>query len=287
MAQIFVSHSSADNELAAKVKDSLADLGYESVFLDFDPTGGLVPGQAWRDQLFTNLDALRRGRLHHHAEVERQPVVPLRAGADPLAAQAGAGAPRRRLRAAPLHRGPAGPPRHVERDRPRSGPGGAHRARARPGGALGPGPVAVPGAGRIRESNAAAFFGRDARSSSSASWSTRGAAAAREQSCPWSDRRGAGSRRWSGPGWCPRCGGRRTGWSPPADTLRMAPAAGRSPWPSPRSSAAPTSSRTDGRSCSPGPAGSPSTCRSCGRPGRLGGDQAWSSWSTRSRSWSP
>ncbi len=35
----------------------LATLGYESVFLDFDPTGGLVPGQAWRDQLFTNLDA--------------------------------------------------------------------------------------------------------------------------------------------------------------------------------------------------------------------------------------
>ena len=57
MAQLFVSHSSADNELAAKVKDSLADLGYESVFLDFDPTGGLVPGQAWRDQLFTNLEA--------------------------------------------------------------------------------------------------------------------------------------------------------------------------------------------------------------------------------------
>lgn len=56
MAQLFVSHSSADNALAAKVKDSLADLGYGSVFLDFDPTGGLVPGQAWRDQLFTNLD---------------------------------------------------------------------------------------------------------------------------------------------------------------------------------------------------------------------------------------
>ena len=57
MAQLFVSHSSADNALAAQVKDCLADLGYESVFLDFDPTGGLVPGQAWRDQLFTNLDA--------------------------------------------------------------------------------------------------------------------------------------------------------------------------------------------------------------------------------------
>ena len=39
MAQLFVSHSSADNALAAKVKDSLASLGYGSVFLDFDPTG--------------------------------------------------------------------------------------------------------------------------------------------------------------------------------------------------------------------------------------------------------
>lgn len=57
MAQLFVSHSSADNELAAQVKDCLADLGWESVFLDFDPTGGLVPGKAWRDQLFENLDA--------------------------------------------------------------------------------------------------------------------------------------------------------------------------------------------------------------------------------------
>jgi hypothetical protein len=57
VAQLFVSHSSTDNALAAQVKDCLADLGYESVFLDFDPTGGLVPGQAWRDQLFTNLDA--------------------------------------------------------------------------------------------------------------------------------------------------------------------------------------------------------------------------------------
>jgi WD40 repeat protein len=57
VAQLFVSHSSGDNELAAQVKGCLADLGYESVFLDFDPTGGLVPGQAWRDQLFENLDA--------------------------------------------------------------------------------------------------------------------------------------------------------------------------------------------------------------------------------------
>jgi WD40 repeat protein len=57
VAQLFVSHSSADNELATQMKGCLADLGYESVFLDFDPSGGLVPGQAWRDQLFENLDA--------------------------------------------------------------------------------------------------------------------------------------------------------------------------------------------------------------------------------------
>jgi hypothetical protein len=56
VAQLFLSHSSVDSALAAKVKDCLADLGYASVFLDFDPTGGLVPGQAWRDQLFSNLD---------------------------------------------------------------------------------------------------------------------------------------------------------------------------------------------------------------------------------------
>ena len=34
MAQLFVSHSSADNELAAKVKGCLGDLGYESVFVE-------------------------------------------------------------------------------------------------------------------------------------------------------------------------------------------------------------------------------------------------------------
>lgn len=56
MAQIFVSHSSADNPLALRVRECLGDLGYDSVFLDVSPTDGLVPGAAWRDQLFTNLD---------------------------------------------------------------------------------------------------------------------------------------------------------------------------------------------------------------------------------------
>ena len=150
MAQLFVSHSSADNELAAKVKDSLADLGYESVFLDFDPTGGLVPGPGLARPAVHEPRRLRRGRLHHDAEVERQPVVPLRAGADPLAAQADPRAAGRRLRPAPAHRGPAGAEGHVRRHRPRAGPLGAHRARPRPGGALGRVPVAVPRAARLR-----------------------------------------------------------------------------------------------------------------------------------------
>jgi hypothetical protein len=56
VAQIFVSHSSADNSLAVRVRECLGELGYDSVFLDVSPTEGLVPGAAWRDQLFTNLD---------------------------------------------------------------------------------------------------------------------------------------------------------------------------------------------------------------------------------------
>lgn len=61
VAQLFVSHSSADNAFAQKLLDALGTLGYESVFLDFDPESGLVPGKAWRDQLFTNVDTSRDG----------------------------------------------------------------------------------------------------------------------------------------------------------------------------------------------------------------------------------
>ena len=57
MAQLFVSHSSADNAFAQKLLEALEALGYESVFLDVDPEAGLVPGKAWREQLFTNIDA--------------------------------------------------------------------------------------------------------------------------------------------------------------------------------------------------------------------------------------
>ena len=56
VAQLFISHSSKDSALAVTVHERLADLGYESVFLDVSAEGGLVAGTAWRDQLFTNLD---------------------------------------------------------------------------------------------------------------------------------------------------------------------------------------------------------------------------------------
>ena len=56
MAQLFVSHSSADNDVARSLGDCLTALSYESMFIDFDERVGLVPGKAWREQLFTNLD---------------------------------------------------------------------------------------------------------------------------------------------------------------------------------------------------------------------------------------
>ena len=57
MAQLFVSHSSVDNDLALQLREYLGALGYESVFLDLDAQDGLVPGRAWRELLLANLDA--------------------------------------------------------------------------------------------------------------------------------------------------------------------------------------------------------------------------------------
>ena len=51
MGQIFISHSSRDNADAVAMRDWLAMQGWEEVFLDFDPSGGLAPGQRWRDEL--------------------------------------------------------------------------------------------------------------------------------------------------------------------------------------------------------------------------------------------
>ncbi len=205
--QLFVSHSSADNVLAAKVKDSLADLGYESVFLDFDPTGGLVPGQAWRDQLFTNLDACdavvfittpkSNASQWCHSELAltrwlRKPILALLVdGCDPH----------------PLTADLQGLKVTSDAIDPERVRVGADGARSRPGGALGRVPLAVsracaPSTSRTPRCSSAAT----ARSTSSDSSSTHRAAAARARSSRCSARPAAASPRWSGPAWCRRCG---------------------------------------------------------------------------------
>ena len=46
MARIFISHSSRDDEAAARMKVWLASQGFETAFLDFDP-----PGTDWEKTL--------------------------------------------------------------------------------------------------------------------------------------------------------------------------------------------------------------------------------------------
>jgi hypothetical protein len=49
---IFISHSSADNAAAERLKRRLQDHGYEAVFLDFDPESGITAGREWTEALF-------------------------------------------------------------------------------------------------------------------------------------------------------------------------------------------------------------------------------------------
>jgi len=44
MARIFISHSSRDDEAAARMKAWLASQGFENAFLDKDRTTGIPPG---------------------------------------------------------------------------------------------------------------------------------------------------------------------------------------------------------------------------------------------------
>ncbi|MGI8457633.1 MAG: TIR domain-containing protein [Propionibacteriaceae bacterium] len=55
MTHLFISHSSADRELAAQVRARLDAAGYESVFLDTDPSAGLAAGAAWEKELYRQL----------------------------------------------------------------------------------------------------------------------------------------------------------------------------------------------------------------------------------------
>lgn len=52
---VFISHSSQDNELAAKVAAWLDALGFQRTFLDFDPDKGIPIGADWEKKLYTEI----------------------------------------------------------------------------------------------------------------------------------------------------------------------------------------------------------------------------------------
>jgi hypothetical protein len=51
MARLFLSHSSHDNAAAIALRDWLTEYGYDDIFLDIDPTRGLVSGERWQAAL--------------------------------------------------------------------------------------------------------------------------------------------------------------------------------------------------------------------------------------------
>jgi WD40 repeat protein len=56
MARIFISHSSRDDEAAARMKAWLASQGFEITFLDFDKTTGIPPGADWEKTLYREVE---------------------------------------------------------------------------------------------------------------------------------------------------------------------------------------------------------------------------------------
>ncbi len=56
MPAIFISHSSQDNAHAAEIRDWLADLGFEQVFLDFDKASGIGAGKDWERELYEAIE---------------------------------------------------------------------------------------------------------------------------------------------------------------------------------------------------------------------------------------
>lgn len=47
MSQIFLSHSSHNNDYAVALRDWLEEQGWDDVFLDTDPKRGIVAGERW------------------------------------------------------------------------------------------------------------------------------------------------------------------------------------------------------------------------------------------------
>jgi len=54
LGEIFISHSSADGTLAARVAEGIRQAGH-SIFLDSDRENGIAPGAAWRQTLLREL----------------------------------------------------------------------------------------------------------------------------------------------------------------------------------------------------------------------------------------
>src|SRR5262245_55699614 len=59
MSAIFLSHSSADRDIASLVSAWLHEQGYRSVFLDFDPEQGIPGGRDWERELYAQLRTCR------------------------------------------------------------------------------------------------------------------------------------------------------------------------------------------------------------------------------------
>jgi hypothetical protein len=51
MTSVFISHSSVDDVVAARVRDLLARAGFASIFLDFDPDSGIAAARRWEEEL--------------------------------------------------------------------------------------------------------------------------------------------------------------------------------------------------------------------------------------------
>lgn len=101
MSTIFISHSSADNALAKQLEARLRQQNHVCVFLDLDPTQGIVAGRSWERTLYRKLRACRvviaictESYLQSHwcfaeialARMEGKPIMALLA--DPLAPDA-------------------------------------------------------------------------------------------------------------------------------------------------------------------------------------------------------
>lgn len=101
MSTIFISHSSADSALAKQLEARLRQQNHVCVFLDLDPTKGIVAGRSWERTLYRKLRACRvviaictDSYLQSHwcfaeialARMEGKPIMALLA--DPLAPDA-------------------------------------------------------------------------------------------------------------------------------------------------------------------------------------------------------